>query len=95
MPEPSGTNAAPRRSAGLGRGAWLALGALLLVFTGLYAMHPPGRFTRGGQAHGDGIYYYAYTRSLVLDGDLDLANDYALLGNPHRREAGPTGRVEN
>jgi hypothetical protein len=29
---------------------------------------------------GDGIHYYTYLRSLLFDGDLDLANDYTLLG---------------
>jgi len=28
----------------------------------------------------DGIHYYAYLRSVVFDGDLDLRNDYGLLG---------------
>lgn len=27
---------------------------------------------------GDGIYYYVYLRSVVIDGDLDFSNDYAL-----------------
>ena len=32
----------------------------------------------------DGIHYYTYLRSLLFDGDLDLANDYVLLGHPQR-----------
>ena len=31
---------------------------------------------------GDSTHYYSYLRSLLFDGDLDLANDYALLGWP-------------
>ena len=29
---------------------------------------------------GDGMHYYSYLRSLLFDGDLDLRNDYVLLG---------------
>jgi len=53
-----------------------------------------GGFTRGGLPHGDGVYHYAAVRSLVLDGDLRLADDLALLGNPHGqpvRDDGWTG----
>ena len=32
----------------------------------------------------DGIHYYTYLRSAVFDLDLDLANDYRLLGHPQR-----------
>lgn len=56
--------------------------------------HPEGAFTRGGLPHGDGTYAYAAVRSLVLDGDPRLANDLALLGNPHGqpvRDDGWTG----
>lgn len=61
---------------------------LLLLVLGLALLvdqlgHPAGHFTRGGLPHGDGVYHYATVRSLVLDGDLRLANDLALLGNPH------------
>jgi len=31
----------------------------------------------------DGVHYYTYLRSLMLDGDLDLANDYILLGSDY------------
>jgi hypothetical protein len=41
----------------------------------------------------DGIHYYAYLRSLLLDGDLDLRNDYELLGwaNTAHRNVLPVG----
>ena len=41
----------------------------------------------------DGIHYYAYLRSLLFDGDLDLRNDYALLGwaNTAHRNVLPVG----
>jgi hypothetical protein len=34
----------------------------------------------GARLQSDGFYYYAYLRSLVFDRDVDLANDYRLLG---------------
>ncbi|MEM9458583.1 MAG: hypothetical protein AAGF11_30690 [Myxococcota bacterium] len=96
MPRAHANDADPEPEiAGLGRGAWIALALLWAALSGLYITHPPGRFTLGGQAHGDGVYYYAYTRSLVFDRDLDLANDYALLGDPHGHGRGPTGHAEN
>lgn len=71
---------------------------LVLVFALLtlaYLVHPGGRFTVGGRAHGDGIYTYVYVRSLVLDRDIDFSNDYALLGNPHHQPVGPSGLPQN
>ncbi len=86
------TDAAP---ASFGWGWRVALGVTLLVFSWMYARHPVGRFTRGGLIHGDGVYYYAYARSLVHDRDVDFENDYALLGNPHARPRTKTGLPEN
>lgn len=77
------------------RGWILAYGTAFLLLLGLFITHPPGRFTRGGIPHGDGVYVYAYARSIYLDGDVDFTNDYALLGNPHRRRKGPRGLPEN
>lgn len=82
-------------SCGLSRGVWAALAALMVVLTVAYVRHPEGRFTRAGRAHGDGVYYYVYLRSLVYDRDLDFENDYALLGNPHHRPVGKYGLREN
>ncbi len=48
--------------------------ALVALFLPTYLDH-----TRSFEGS-DGIHYYAYLRSLMCDGDLDLANDYALLG---------------
>jgi len=41
----------------------------------------------------DGIHYYSYLRSILFDGDLDLRNDYELLGwpNPAHRNVLPVG----
>ncbi|HEV8254962.1 MAG TPA: hypothetical protein VGQ78_09410 [Vicinamibacteria bacterium] len=44
----------------------------------------------------DGIDHYAFLRSLAVDHDLDLANDYALLtGGPPPAERTPIGRTAN
>lgn len=64
---------------------------LLLELVG----HPAGHFTRGGLPHGDGVYHYATVRSLVLDGDLRLGNDLALLGNPHGQPVRADGWAGN
>ena len=87
--------ASPAAAAPLARGVWAALAALLLALTVAYVRHPEGRFTRAGKAHGDGVYYYVYLRSLVYDRDFDFRNDYALLGNPHHRPVGAYGLPEN
>jgi len=52
-----------------------ALLTLLALFSWLYLKHPRS-------LDADGIHYFTYARSLIADGDLDLANDYALLGHP-------------
>lgn len=43
----------------------------------------------------DAAYYYAYLPSLVLDGDLDLANQYRVTGNWYRLGPTPLGRPGN
>jgi hypothetical protein len=55
------------------RAPWIAL-AILLIPT--YVDH--ARVLD----RGDSTHYYSYLRSLLFDGDLDLANDYPLLGWP-------------
>jgi hypothetical protein len=46
-----------------------------------------------GLAPGDGFHYYSYLRSLLFDGDLDLRNDYVLLGwhDPYSPNVLPIG----
>lgn len=66
------------------RDAWIArplplFGAIFLVFVLVYGASIfliPKRY--GRLIVGDGIYYYVYVRSAVLDGDLEFTNDYAL-----------------
>ena len=50
-----------------------ALLTLLVLSAFLYLRHPRS-------LDADGIHYFTYARSLIGDRDLDLANDYALLG---------------
>ena len=50
-----------------------ALLALLVLCTFLYLRHPRS-------LDADGVHYFTYARSLIGDRDLDLANDYGLLG---------------
>jgi hypothetical protein len=62
--------AAPRGSARRGR---LLLALLLLPTLAQFQF-------AGGRINGDGIMYYVYVRSLLKDGDVDLANEYAHYG---------------
>lgn len=43
--------------------------------------------------YGDGLYYVAWLRSVIIDGDINLSNDYALLGITQKPT--PTGLVGN
>lgn len=62
---------------------WLALFAFLIP---TYVQH-------SRDMESDGIHYYAYLRSVVFDGDLDLRNEYAMLGwaNTAHRNVLPVG----
>ncbi|HKE18048.1 MAG TPA: hypothetical protein VKB80_24395 [Kofleriaceae bacterium] len=56
---------------------WLALAAAASVWF-VAGTDPVGRTAR---LTGDATYFHAYLPSLVLDGDLDFTNQYALTGN--------------
>ena len=62
---------------------WLALAAFLI----------PTYVDHSRNMESDGIHYYAYLRSLLFDGDLDLRNEYAMLGwaNTAHRNVLPVG----
>ena len=53
------------------------VGAVLLS---LYAAGIAAQLHLGARLQSDGFYYYAFTRSIWFDRDLNLTNDYALLG---------------
>ena len=64
-----------------------------LPFLALAAFLVPTYVDHSRNMESDGIHYYSYLRSLLLDGDLDLRNDYELLGwaNPGHRNVLPVG----
>src|SRR5262245_39947731 len=52
----------------------------------------------GARLQSDGFYYYAYLRSLWFDGDVDLTNDYRMLGQgdkAHLFTLTPTGAAQS
>jgi len=72
---------------------------LVAVFVALsvvyVTMDIPPVYTASPLAHGDGVYYFVYLRSLVYDGDLDFANDYPIIGNQSGLGRNPkTGHYE-
>ena len=54
----------------------IAIFAIFLLVYGASLVVMPNRY--GRWIVGDGIYYYVYLRSAVLDGDLEFTNDYTL-----------------
>lgn len=67
----------------------LSLALLFLFLTVLYIEH-------GAPLGGDGYYYFIDLRSMVIDHDLNLENDYARFGNPWRfKRVEATGRLPN
>ena len=77
------------------RTAWIATAALGVAATVAFAAGSDdwGRSLREPTA--DAAYYYAYLPSLVLDGDLDLANQYQVTQNWYRLGPTPLGRPGN
>lgn len=74
---------------------WFAVFALLVSFA--YTTPTPERLPPARpEAHGDGLYYYAYLRSIAFDHDVDFTNDYRLLGDQfHAGINKTTKRPEN
>lgn len=64
-----------------------------LPYLALAAFLIPTYVDHSRNMESDGIHYYAYVRSLLFDGDLDLRNDYELLGwdNTAHRNVLPVG----
>jgi hypothetical protein len=74
-------------AAGLCGAAWLwwraGLSASRVVALGLLVALPAGLAAQqqvGARLQSDGFFYFAFLRSLVNDRDVDLSNDYALIG---------------
>jgi hypothetical protein len=81
--------------AALGRPTWIATAVLAVAATIAFAAGKDdwGRGLREPTA--DAAYYYAYLPSLVLDGDLDFANQYRVTQNWYRLGPTPIGRPGN
>ena len=68
---------------------------LLLGATVAYFTHQDSRGHMGGVAELDGYYYYVYLRSVQVDGDLDLTNEYQKWGNIFKFGPTSTGHARN
>jgi hypothetical protein len=53
---------------------------VVTVFSLLFAAGVATQLQLGARLQSDGFYYYAFTRSIWFDHDLNLTNDYAMLG---------------
>ena len=73
----------------------LALLLLLLVGVTAYFTLRNDAGHRGGVAELDGYYYYVYLRSVQMDGDIDLSNEYEQWANPFKFGKTATGRARN
>jgi hypothetical protein len=84
-----------RLGARLARPTWIATAVLAVAATVAFAAGKDdwGRGLREPTA--DAAYYYAYLPSLVLDGDLDFANQYRVTQNWYRLGPTPIGRPGN
>jgi hypothetical protein len=88
-PAPAGSPPAGGAAGGntFRRKHWLVFAALFSIFSYYYwTQEIQDCSVAAIKAHGDGIYYYSYLRSLVFDRDLDFTNDYRLLGDPFELE---------
>jgi hypothetical protein len=68
------------------------------VFAGLFALGVAAQINLGARLQSDGFYYFAYLRSLAFDSDVELSNDYRLLGlgdKAHLFVPTPTGYAQS
>jgi hypothetical protein len=75
--------------------AHAATAVLLVVCTAWLALGEDDWHRSVANPGADAAYYYAYTPSLLLDGDLDLANQYKVTGNYYKFGKTPLGRPAN
>ncbi len=71
------------------------LGACLLGGTIWFFRIDSGAGYRGPRVDGDGVYFWLYLRSAVIDRDFDFANDYRAYGNPWDYPVTKRGRRMN
>jgi hypothetical protein len=69
---------------------WFGLVAAAAILASLIASNP-----QRSAVHGDGYYTYLWARSLVFDGDVDFANDYATCPDPWGMAQMPHGAAIN
>jgi hypothetical protein len=67
---------------GLPRLTRLVLAALFVIGTAWFFSIDSGYGYHGPRVDGDGVYFWLYLRSLVVDGDVNFRNDYERWGNP-------------
>jgi hypothetical protein len=79
-----------------GRSPLVALGALFTLCVAVFLITIPVPRADNMLIGSDGVRYYLYARSLVVDGDLDFTNEYRDFVRPkHPPLLTPTGRPEN
>lgn len=62
------------------RGSWAPWARRGALFVALFAAGVAAQGQLGARLQSDGFYYYAYARSIWFDRDVDLTNDYRMLG---------------
>jgi hypothetical protein len=68
------------------------------VFAGLFALGITAQIHLGARLQSDGFYYFANLRSLAFDRDIELSNDYRMLGlgdKAHLFVPTPTGYAQS
>ena len=72
--------------------------AALVLFAVLFAAGLAAQLHVGARLQSDGFYYFSYLRSIAFDRDVELSNDYRLLGlgdKPHLFVPTPTGYAQS
>lgn len=77
------------------RAPWIASVALLALCSLLFVTGEDDWKRDVMEPRADAAYYYAYLPSMVLDGDLDFANQYEVTKDWYRLGTAPTGRPSN
>ncbi len=75
--------------------AWIATAVLAVAATVAFAFGTDDWKRSLREPTADAPYYYVYLPSLVLDGDLDFANQYQVTKNWYRLQPAPDGRAGN
>src|SRR5258708_12150412 len=71
---------------------------MVVLVIGVVAVGVVGQMQLGARLQIHGFYYYAYLRSMAFDRDVDLTNDYRLLGMGDKAQLfqpTPTGHAQS